>query len=73
MVPTQAMAVDKFLVGSFDMAAQIFDRQNATVEVSTEDGDNFRTNKVTIRGEQRLALAIYRPESLIYGDFGRVD
>lgn len=72
VVATQAMAEDKFLVGSFSMGAQIFDRQNATVELSTEDGDNFRTNKVTIRGEQRLALAIYRPESFIYGDFGRV-
>ncbi|MBD2842701.1 phage major capsid protein [Erythrobacter sp. KMU-140] len=72
VVPTQALTEDKFLVGAFDLAAQIFDRQNATVEVSTEDGDNFRKNKVTIRAEERLALAIYRPEALIYGDFGRV-
>lgn len=72
VVPTQAMTEDKFLVGAFDLAAQIFDRQNATVEVSTEDGDNFTKNKVTIRAEERLALAIYRPEALVYGDFGRV-
>lgn len=72
VVPTQAMTVDKFLVGAFDMAAQIFDRQDATVEVSTEDQDNFIKNKVTIRAEERLALAIYRPEALVYGDLGRV-
>lgn len=72
VVPTQAMTEDKFLVGAFDLAAQIFDRQNATVEVSTEDQDNFVKNKVTIRAEERLALAIYRPEALVYGDFGRV-
>jgi HK97 family phage major capsid protein len=72
VVATQAQTVDKFLTGAFDLAAQIFDRQDATVEVSTEDGDNFTKNKVTIRAEERLALAIYRPESLIYGDFGRV-
>ena len=72
VVTTQAMPEDKFLTGAFDMAAQIFDRQDATVELSTEDGDNFTKNKVTIRAEERLALAIYRPESLIYGDFGRV-
>ncbi|MBX7459548.1 phage major capsid protein [Qipengyuania huizhouensis] len=72
VVPTQAMTEDKFLVGAFDLAAQIFDRQNSTVEVSTEDGDNFIKNKVTIRAEERLALAIYRPEALVYGDFGRV-
>jgi HK97 family phage major capsid protein len=72
VVPTQAMTVDKFLVGAFDMAAQIFDRQDATVEVSTEDADNFTKNKVTIRAEERLALAIYRPEALVYGDLGRI-
>src|SRR5690606_28950216 len=68
VVPTQAMGVGKMLVGAFDLAAQIFDRQDATVEVSTEDQDNFVRNKVTIRAEERLALAIYREEALVYGD-----
>jgi HK97 family phage major capsid protein len=72
VVATQAMTVDKFLVGAFDMAAQIFDRQDATVEVSTEDQDNFVKNKVTIRAEERLALAIYREAAIVYGDLGRV-
>jgi len=68
VVATQAMRLGKMLVGAFDLAAQIFDRQDATVEVSTEDQDNFVRNKVTIRAEERLALAIYRPEALVYGD-----
>jgi HK97 family phage major capsid protein len=72
VIETQAMGVDKSLVGAFDLAAQIFDRQDATVEVSTEDQDNFVKNKVTIRAEERLALAIYRPAALVYGDLGRV-
>jgi len=72
VVATQAMTEDKFLIGAFDLAAQIFDRQDATVEVSTEDADNFQKNKVTIRAEERLALAVYRPEALVYGDLGRV-
>ncbi|WP_082524123.1 phage major capsid protein [Methylobacterium sp. Leaf399] len=72
VVATQAMGVDKALVGAFNLAAQIFDRQDATVEVSTEDQDNFVRNKVTIRAEQRLALAIYRPQAIVYGDLGRV-
>jgi HK97 family phage major capsid protein len=72
VVETQAVSVDKALVGAFDLAAQIFDRQDATVEVSTEDQDNFVKNKVTIRAEERLALAIYRPAALVYGDLGRV-
>lgn len=72
VVETQAMGIDKALVGAFDLAAQIFDRQDATVEVSTEDQDNFVRNKVTIRAEERLALAIYRPAAIVYGDLGRV-
>lgn len=72
VVATQAMGVDKALVGAFNLAAQIFDRQDATVDVSTEDQDNFVKNKITIRAEERLALAIYRPQAIVYGDLGRV-
>lgn len=69
VVATQAMTQDKFLVGAFSTAAQIFDRQEARVEASTEDSDNFRKNLVTILAEERLALAVYRPEAFIKGDF----
>ena len=69
VVATQAMTVDKFLVGSFGMGAQIFDRSDASVEISTEDSDNFRKNLVTILCEERLALAVYRPEAFVKGDF----
>jgi HK97 family phage major capsid protein len=69
VVDTQAMTVDKFLVGAFNIGAQIFDRETASVEASTEDSDNFRKNLVTILAEERLALAVYRPEAFIKGDF----
>lgn len=69
VVDTQAMTIDKFLVGAFNMGAQIFDREAASVEASTEDSDNFRKNLVTILAEERLALAVYRPEAFIKGDF----
>lgn len=69
VVATQAITVDKFLVGAFNTAAQIFDRQDARVELSTEDDQNFRKNLVTILAEERLALAVYRPEAFIKGDF----
>jgi HK97 family phage major capsid protein len=69
VVETQAMTIDKFLVGAFQLGAQIFDRQDATVEISTEHSDNFTKNLVTIRAEERLTLAVYRPEAFIKGDF----
>jgi HK97 family phage major capsid protein len=69
VVATNTLPVGKFLVGAFDMAAGIFDRMNATVEVSRSHSDNFTKNMVTILAEERLALAIFRPASLVYGTF----
>lgn len=70
VVSTPSMTAGKFLVGAFRMGAQIFDRLNATVQISTEDRDNFIKNKVTILAEERLALAVYRPEAFVYGNVG---
>ncbi|HTN60264.1 MAG TPA: phage major capsid protein [Devosia sp.] len=69
VVETPAMTADKYLVGAFKLGAQLFDREEANVEISTEDSDNFRKNLVTIRAEERLAMAVYRPEAFIKGDF----
>jgi HK97 family phage major capsid protein len=69
VVETPAMAVDKFLTGAFQLGAQIFDREDATVEASTEDSDNFRKNLVTILAEERVGLAVYRSEAFVKGDF----
>jgi HK97 family phage major capsid protein len=71
VVATQAITVDKVLTGAFDMGAQIFDQWEGRVEAGYQN-DDFTRNKVTFLAEERLALAVYRPESFIYGDFGRV-
>ncbi|KLC04496.1 capsid protein [Xanthomonas perforans] len=72
VVATAAIAEDKFLTGAFRLGAQVFDRWQARVEVATENEDDFVKNMVTILAEERLALAVYRPEAFIYGDFGNV-
>lgn len=72
VVTTQAIAVDKFLTGAFRLGAQIFDRWLARVEIATENEDDFIKNLITMLCEERVALAVYRPEAFIYGDFGRV-
>lgn len=69
VVPTQAQSAGTFTVGGFDMASQVWDRMDATVEVSREDRDNFVKNMLTILCEERLALAHYRPTAIIKGAF----
>lgn len=68
VVDTNSVAAGKFLCGAFNIAAQIIDREDAAVEVSSEDADNFRRNLVTILAEERVALAVHRPESFVYGN-----
>jgi HK97 family phage major capsid protein len=70
VVPTPAMSAETFLVLDGPAAAVILDREEARVDLSTEDGDNFTTNRVTIRAEERLGLATLRTGGLIKGMFG---
>ena len=72
VIDTTAVEEGEFLVGNFQMAAMLWDREDAVVDISTEDRDNFIRNMVTIRAEERLALEVSRPEALIYGDFEEV-
>ncbi|MFV3415312.1 phage major capsid protein [Pseudomonas sp. NY15436] len=64
VIDTNAVPEGEFLVGAFNIAAQVFDREDANVEVSTEDGDNFTKNMVTIRAEERLAMAVSADDRL---------
>lgn len=71
VVATQSIEIDKVLVGAFRLGAQVFDRWDARIETGYVN-DDFTRNLVTILAEERLALAVYRPQAFIYGDFGRV-
>src|SRR5690606_16006781 len=66
VVSTQAMTAGSFLTGAFKLGAQIFDRWDARVEVGYVN-DDFIRNLVTILAEERLALAVYRPEAFVTG------
>jgi HK97 family phage major capsid protein len=69
VVESDAMPTDNFLVGAFKLAATLFDREDASIMVSTEDRDNFVKNMVTILCEERLALAVSRPRAFVHGGF----
>lgn len=68
IVWTNAMTKGNFLVGAFETAATIYDREQTTIEFGYEN-DDFTRNLVTVLGEERLALAVKRPEAIIYGSF----
>jgi HK97 family phage major capsid protein/HK97 family phage prohead protease len=49
------------IVGAFNLGGAVFYRNGLSVESTNTDQDDFIMNLTTIRVEQRLALAIYRP------------
>ena len=51
VVATPALDQGDFLVGAFATAAQVFDRLQPEVLVSSEDRDNFIKNMLTVRAE----------------------
>ena len=67
VVATASQTLGRFLVGAFDLAAQIWDREDATVRVSENVNDHFLRNLVAILAEERLALTVYRTTALVGG------
>ena len=66
-VITTAIAQGTVLVGGFQECAQVFRRQGVTLEMTNSNVDDFVNNLITLRAEERLALAVYRPAG-----FGKV-
>lgn len=66
VVETKAMGVGNFLTGAFDLAAQLYDRNQSMVEVGYVN-DDFVKLLLVLRKVKRLALAVYRPEAFIKG------
>lgn len=68
--PTTNIASSTFLVGSGSPETiEIRDRQETTVEISTQHSDYFTKNKIAVRAEKRLALICKRPAAFITGSF----
>lgn len=67
VVVTSAIAQGTVLVGGFRESAQVFRREGLRIEMTDSNVDDFVNNLITIRAEERLALAVYRPAG-----FGKV-
>ena len=66
---TPIMPVGSFLVMNGLQAAQIFDRMETEVLISSEHADYFARNQLLIRCENRLAMVIKRPQALVFGSY----
>jgi HK97 family phage major capsid protein len=66
-VVTDALTGAQFMVGDFSRAARLWDRQQATVEISREHADFFTRNLVAVLAEERLTLTVPRGDLLVKG------
>lgn len=67
VVESDSVTYQSALVGAFASGADLFDRQQAVIDISFEHGTNFTENEATIRCEERIALAVKYPGAFIYG------
>jgi hypothetical protein len=67
VISTVAMTAGQFLMGAFRAAAYLLDREDANVRVAEQHAEYFTSNMVAILAEERLGLAVPRPEALIKG------
>lgn len=69
VVETPAMPNGTFLTGAFGIGAQLYDRMSANIRIAEQHQDFFVRNAVAILAEERIALAVKRPESFVVGTF----
>jgi HK97 family phage major capsid protein len=65
VVDTPAMPEGTALVGAFGTGAQLYDREQASIRISEQHADFFVRNSIVVLAEQRLALAVKRPEAFV--------
>ena len=69
VVETPVMSEGKFLVGAFGQAAKIYDRERATLRIAEQHEDFFVRNAAVLLVEERIAVVVPRPESIVLGTF----
>lgn len=67
-----AQVLYDYLVGDWVMGANLITREPARVEFFFQDSTNVRSNNVTVRIEERVALPVYGSDYFIYGAFDAI-
>ena len=63
--PVSGSAAGEIFVGSFKACATVMSKGGVSVEATNTDQDDFIKNRMTIRCEERLALAVRRPAGFV--------
>jgi HK97 family phage major capsid protein len=69
VIDTPAIDEGTALVGAFGTGAQLYDREQASIRISEQHSDFFVRNAIVVLAEQRLALAVKRPEAFVAVSF----
>lgn len=69
VIDTPAIDEGTALVGAFGSGAQLYDREQASIRISEQHADFFVRNAIVVLAEERLALAVKRPESFVQVTF----
>lgn len=65
VVRTRALTAGDAIVGDWAAGATLLDRQSITVRQSDSHDDYFVKNKVAILAEERIGLAVHRPDFFV--------
>ena len=64
-VVTPAIAANTVLVGAFGQAGSVVSKGGVRVEATNTEGNDFTNNRITVRAERRLALAVRQPAGFV--------
>jgi HK97 family phage major capsid protein len=62
---SRVFSANKGMVGDFARGAMIFDRLQTTIKTSDSHASNFVSNILVVLAEERLALAVHRPDFFV--------
>jgi HK97 family phage major capsid protein len=65
VVRTRSLAEGAAIAGSWFLGATLFTREGVTIRVGDQHSDYFTTNKVAILAEERVGLAVHRPDFFV--------
>lgn len=65
VVRSRAITQGQALVGAWRLGATLFDRMQTRIVVGNQHSDYFTNNKIAVLAEERVALAVHRPDFFV--------